>query len=78
MKVEYDEWLERMKAAGESLTSYCCPNQECGADIHALVPPKGDVYDSLVSCHLCGTCHFKTVKSDGSVELSDYQGEALL
>ena len=76
--VEYDEWLERMKAAGKPLTSYRCPNDECGGDIHALIPPEGDVYDSLVKCPHCGIYHFKVVKSDGSVDLSDFLVEALL
>jgi len=62
----YNEYTARLVAAGKKLASYSCP--ACSGEIKALLPPRGQIYDSLVECPYCEELHGKIVHHNGSVE----------
>ena len=66
LKELYENWLSLVRGAGKLLAEYPCP--ECGFVTHALIPPKGDVYDSTANCPSCLTTYFKVVDDQGSVD----------
>lgn len=61
----YTRWRARQKQKGAPMRVYCCPH--CKGDIETLVPPEGQVYDSMVSCPHCARMHFKVVSAEGEV-----------
>lgn len=64
---KYNVWIARMRKAGAKLAVYACPT--CHEKIEALVPPRGDQYDSLVECPYCEELHFKAVDANGHVNV---------
>lgn len=61
-------WCERYKSSGKKLAAYDCP--QCGYELETPIPPRGNVFDSAVSCPACEWLHFKVVRSSGKVEVS--------
>jgi putative FmdB family regulatory protein len=64
----YNEYIDRLKKSGAQLTEYRCP--DCGRTIEAIVPPKAQVYGSMVECPHCRKMHFKAVFDDGAVNIT--------
>lgn len=63
---KYKAYIARLKKSGAKLSAYFCPH--CAKEIEALVPPRGDRYDSMVECPHCGEMHFKIVDDRGHVD----------
>lgn len=70
---EYTDWLARMRRARVPLAPYCCP--ECDGEIECVIPPEGQVYDTLACCPHCGGYHFRVVTADGVVTAWDVEHE---
>lgn len=63
---QYFDYIARLQKNGrEKLVSYRCP--DCRSEIEALVPSKGQTYDSVVECPYCGKTHYKIVEDTARV-----------
>jgi hypothetical protein len=63
----YNAHIEQLKARGEKLDKYLCPH--CKGTIDVLVPPSGQVFDTMATCPHCLKLHFRIVYSSGEIEI---------
>ncbi|GJL84144.1 MAG: hypothetical protein DHS20C01_37780 [marine bacterium B5-7] len=56
-------WIAAAKQAGKTLCEYTCPY--CGVTNETLLPPRGEVYDSVTFCMHCNEPYMRTTSSDG-------------
>jgi len=64
----YLEWVKNIERKGIVLTEYPCP--DCNCNLKTPTPAEGDIYDSMTTCPYCDEHHFKSVNSDGSVDVT--------
>lgn len=60
-KEQYLTYIRNLKASGKTVIAYKCPH--CDAELEALAPPPGEVFDSAVVCYECEHLHFKVVEN---------------
>ena len=58
----YQEYNERLKAAGVTLTAFKCPC--CGEKIETQVAPAGERWDTIAECPYCNTDYAKVTKGE--------------
>lgn len=66
----YQDWLAHAKGSKVRLAAYACP--ACLQTVECPRPGNGEhPHDSLMMCPHCEHLHFKVVRSDGSVTLTE-------
>jgi ssDNA-binding Zn-finger/Zn-ribbon topoisomerase 1 len=69
LKQQYENYIARLRARGDEITNYECP--DCGGVIDTKAAPEGESWDTLSTCPHCEALHMKSTNG------SSAHGEAL-